>query len=113
MLEQAERQEKREQREQKSQRANALTVTDIKIDSKIRFRIDKRLADMIKVEIDCTYREFTIALLKFHKVVKNFYDKATNTFNVGLYPKFRQYFPDQSKITSTDIKAFLLKEPLY
>ena len=80
--------------QQRKQNLPTLRVEDIKVESTYKFKIDKKLAEQLGLEAVVTYKEFTIGLLKFHKSVMNFYDKQTNTFNVGLYPSFRQFFPD-------------------
>jgi len=55
-----------------------LSVNDISINSDLKFKIDEKLCDVLVLPTRwVTYREFTLALFKFHKKVGNFYDKPT------------------------------------
>lgn len=80
------------------------SVADINTECKTRFKIDKGLADYLDLEQWCTFKEVTIGLLRFNKKVKDFYDRHSSSFNAFKYPVFLRYFPNQSKITSADLK---------
>jgi hypothetical protein len=45
----------------------SLRIEDITNDSLFQFRIDKKLAEIIKISNVCTYKEFLVGMLKFHK----------------------------------------------
>jgi hypothetical protein len=86
-----------------------LTATDININSDMKFKIDDKLVEVLKLQSKwITYRDFTLALFKFHKTVGNFYDKPTQTFDISLYQTFRRWWPNQARIGQEDIKTFLL-----
>ena len=101
---------------QTSSRTNTLTsmrklesVKEIDTDCKVRFKIDSSLAKFLSIDEWSTFKEVTIGLLRYNKVVGDFYDRTTSTFNAYKYPIFSRYFPDQSRISSEDLKKYLLQ----
>ena len=89
----------------------SLSIADITIQSDLKFKIDEKLAEVLHLQTKwVTYREFTLALFKFHKVVGNFYDKPTQTFDLSQYAVFRRWWPNHQRIGCDDIKNFLLKK---
>ena len=90
-----------------------LTIKDITIESDFKFRIDRKLAETLQIPTSepvawVTYREFTLAMFKLHKKLKNFYDKPTQTFDLSQYVTFRRWWPNHQRIGCDEIKTFLL-----
>jgi len=74
----------------------------------VKFKIDKALATYLDINEWRTFKDITIGFLKFNQKTKDFYDKSTLSFNAYKYPFFMRIFPDQAKITSVDLKKYLL-----
>ena len=69
-------------------------IDDIDVKSKVRFKIDKELADFLQIDEWCSFREITLGLLKFNKLTGgDFYDRQTVSFNAYKYPYFLKFFP--------------------
>ena len=85
------------------------TVKEIDTDCKVRFKIDADLAKFLTIDEWSTFKEVTIGLLRYNKTVGDFYDRQTSTFNAFKYPIFSRFFPDQARISSEDLKKYLLK----
>ena len=76
-----------------------LKIEDIDVKSKVRFKIDKELADYLSIDQWCSFREITLGLLKFNKSTGgDFYDRQTTSFNAYKYPYFLKFFPHLSNI---------------
>ncbi len=68
----------------------------------MKFKIDRKLAEVLQLPASVpgeavawvTYREFTLAMFKLHKKLKNFYDKPTQTFDLSQYVTFRRWWPN-------------------
>ena len=86
-----------------------ITTNEIDTDCKVRFKIDPQLAKFLSIDEWSTFKEVTIGMLRYNKVVGDFYDRTTSTFNAFKYPIFSRFFPDQSRISSEDLKKYLLK----
>ena len=87
------------------------STNEIDTDCKVRFHIDKALADFLKIDEWSTFKEVTIGMLRYNKAVGgDFYDRTTSTFNAYKYPIFTRFFPDQAKLGSEDLKKYLLKK---
>lgn len=85
------------------------STNEIDTDCKVRFKIDQQLAKFLSIDEWSTFKEVTIGMLRYNKVVGDFYDRTTSTFNAFKYPIFSRFFPDQAKISSEDLKKYLLK----
>ena len=85
-----------------------LKLADINTDCKVRFKIDKRLAEFLKIDEWSTFKEVTVGMLHYNAKVKDFYDRSTSSFNAYKYPFFNRFFPDTHQITSTHLKTYLL-----
>ena len=85
------------------------STKEIDTDCKVRFKIDQQLAKFLSIDEWSTFKEVTIGMLRYNKVVGDFYDRTTSTFNAFKYPIFSRFFPDQAKISSEDLKKYLLK----
>ena len=61
-----------------------LTITDTNYyDSDIKFKIDDKLVDILKLQSkSITYKEFTLALIMFHMNVGNINENPTLTLNI-------------------------------
>ena len=70
------------------------STSEIDTDCKIRFKIDAQLAKFLSIDEWSTFKEVTIGMLRYNKVVGDFYDRATSTFNAFKYPIFSRFFPD-------------------
>ena len=68
------------------------------------------MAKFLGVDEWCTFKEVTIGMLRYNAKVGDFYDRNTSTFNAYKYPIFSRFFPDQAKISSDDLKKYLLKK---
>ena len=86
-----------------------MTINDINTDCKVRFKIDKQLANFLKIDQWSTFKEITIGMLRYNKDVKDFYDRKSSSFNAYKYPFFNRFFPNTHKITSNDLKSYLLR----
>ena len=74
-------------------------MSDITMDSPLKFKIPKKLQDLLRLSDQrVTYKDFSLGLFKFHKQVGNFYDRATQTFDLQRYSVFRQYWPSHGRI---------------
>eukprot|EP00347_Sterkiella_histriomuscorum_P015994 403354906 len=86
-----------------------LNLESINTENPHKFKINKKLQDILRIpEQRVTYKDFTLALFRFHKQVGNFYDKPTSTFDLSKYPQFRVFWPNHSRIGQDDIKRYLL-----
>jgi hypothetical protein len=94
----------------------SVCIDDIDIDCKLRFKINKQLAEYLDIDQWCSFREITLGFLKFNKKTKgDFYDRSTTSFNAYKYPFFLQFFPHlldaktkrQQKITNMDLRKYL------
>ena len=97
------------------QQRSTLSIKDITIESDLKFKIDRKLAEVLQMPSTgsnattwVTYREFTLAMFKLHKQVGNFYDKPTQTFDLSKYATFRRWWPNHQRIGCDEIKVFLL-----
>ena len=70
-----------------------LTIEDINTNATHRFLIDKQLATYLDIQEWCTFKDFTVGLLRFNKKVGDFYCKRTLSFALDKYPFFQRFFP--------------------
>jgi hypothetical protein len=72
--------------------------------------IDKELATYLDMNEWCTFKEFTVGLLTFNKKVGDFYCKKSLSFKTEKYPFFKRFFPGVSRLTSAEVKMYLLSK---
>lgn len=98
-----------------------LSLEDIDVKSKARFKIDLELAQFLEIDQWCSFREITLGLLKFNKKTGgDFYDRSTTSFNAFKYPYFLEFFPHlknvkvkkQQKITNLDLRKYLIDKQM-
>ena len=73
--------------------------------------MDIELANFLSIGEWSTFKEVTIGMLRHNKVVGDFYDRASSTFNPLKVPIFMHLFPNYPKISSEDLKLYLIKKP--
>ena len=85
-----------------------ITLDDINTNRVQKFHIEKQLATYLDLPEWCTFKDFTIGLLRFNKKVGDFYDRKEMKFRLDKYPFFQRFFPGVVELKSTHVKEYLL-----